>query len=297
MKILIAGGTGLIGNKLSAALAAAGHTITVLSRKGGKNAHENLRHLTWNGKEIPDALVGPQDAVINLAGAGIADKRWTIDYKKLLEESRLNATRACLAFIQRQNPPPSVFINASAVGYYGVKNARAVTETDPAGNDFLGKLCAKWEAAAQGLSIRTVIPRLGIVMAKEGGAFPRLLSPFKYYAGGYVGSGTQGFPWVHIDDAVGALIFALENENVSGPINIAAPDFLTNRQFATLVGKILHLPSGISIPAFIVKAMMGESSVILLDGQFVRSDKIRSLGYEFKFPTGDAAIRDLLVHP
>lgn len=294
MKLLITGGTGLVGTRLVEELVGVGHDVTVLSRKGGKSNHPNLRQQIWNGNEINASVVGPVDGIINLAGAGIADHRWTNDYKKKIETSRIQATKACVNYIQALTEKPKVFINASAVGYYGVKHTKPVTEDSPPGDDFLARTCIKWEATAQGTGIRTVIPRLGVVLAKEGGAFPKLLAPFKLYAGGYIGSGLQGFPWVHIDDVIRAFKFILEHESLVGPINIAAPELLNNRQFGVIVGKITNTPSGMAVPALAVKMMLGESSIIVLEGQFVLANKIINAGFDFKFPKAEMAVRDLI---
>jgi uncharacterized protein (TIGR01777 family) len=238
------------------------------------------------------------DAVINLAGCGLADQKWTPEYKKLILSSRVNSTRACVEYIRehetRFGTKPEVFLSASAIGYYGTHRSEPVTETDGPGNDFLSRVGVEWEAAAQGAGIRTVILRTGVVLAQEGGAFPRLLKPFKFYAGGYVGCGKQGFPWIHIDDVVGMMFWALENPNVEGPINLTAPDLHTNRSLARVLGALIGKPSGLSVPVFVVRTLMGESAVIIVEGQLVRPQKALDLGYEFKYPDARSALRDLL---
>ena len=292
-RVLMTGGTGLIGNRQHELLTTEGYLTTILTRPARQATHPQHQYVQWDGRHI-DPDLGPQGTVINLAGAGIADHRWTPSYKKLILESRVNATRACAQWIGSQAIKPRVFLSASAVGFYPTNTAKALTEDSPPGTDFLARTGIAWEAAAQGAGIRTVLLRTGVVFAPEGGAFPRLLTPFKFYAGGYVGTGNQPFPWVHIEDVVGLFRFALENEQVSGPLNVVAPDLKTNKQVAHAVGRLIGKPSGLPVPAFAVKAIMGESATILLDGQRVEPKRATDWGYVFTFPKLDSALQHLL---
>lgn len=292
-RALITGGTGLIGNRLLQLLTTQEYLTTILTRADRQPTHPLHRYAQWDGRQIPPDL-GPHGVVINLAGAGIADHRWTAAYKKQIIDSRVQSARACVEWIKAQAVKPRVFLSASAVGYYGVNNPKPATEDAPAGSDFLGRVGVAWEGAAEGAGVRTVKLRLGVVFAPEGGAFPRLLAPFKFYAGGYVGDGSQAFPWVHVEDVVGLFRFALENEAVSGPLNVVAPELRTNKQLAHTVGRLIGKPAGLSVPAFVIKTVMGESSTILLDGQRVEPKKALALGYVFTFSKLEPAVRHLL---
>lgn len=297
MHILITGGTGLVGGHLVPALLQAGHNLTLLSRRPRASDKPHTAYRSWNGKQIP-ADLPHVDAVINLAGAGIADHRWTPEFKQEILSSRVHATEACVRFIQQQAQKPVVFLSASAVGYYGsdhgLPRAKVYTEQDPPGKDFLGSVGSAWEQAASGAGIRTVIPRLGVVLAREGGAFPKLLAPFKLYAGGHIGTGKQGFPWVHIDDVVGALLFLLGNAEVKGPVNLVAPEIHTNHSFAQTLGKVLHKPAGLPVPGFVLRLMLGESASLVTEGQKVSSEKLQALGYTYLYAEAEKAISSLV---
>lgn len=288
----------MIGPKFCAAALQKGWELTLTTRNVPKNPVQGVKYIVWNAETIDAEAAGPADVVVNLAGCGIADQKWTPEYKKLILSSRLNSTRACVEYIREHESRfgcrPQVFLSASAIGYYGTHRNTPVIESDGPGNDFLSKVGVEWEAAAQGTGVRTVIMRTGVVLAKEGGAFPRLLKPFKFYAGGYVGCGKQGFPWVHIDDVVGMMIWAIENPAVEGPLNITAPDMHTNRSIARTLGRLIGKPSGLSVPAFVVKSLMGESAVLIVEGQLVKPQKALDLGYTFKFPDAKSALSNLL---
>lgn len=292
MNILLAGATGLIGKRLVAELARRGHTLHILSRS--QRPGEGTTHYhRWDGVTFDHAAIGPVDAVINLAGAGIADHKWTPAFKKEILDSRINSTRALVQYIQAQEQKPRVLLQAAAVGYYGTDAKKVFEETDGPGKDFLSRVCAPWEAEARAAGIRTVWLRTGIVLAPEGGAFPKLLAPFKFYAGGYLGDGKQPFPWIHIDDMIGVYLFCLENERVEGPLNVAAPEQMTNRGFARVLGRVVGRPSGLPVPAFAIRAMLGEQALLVLEGQYVKVDKLLGLGYSFRYPQAEAAVREI----
>jgi hypothetical protein len=294
MKILITGGTGLLGTHLQSYFAAQEHEVLVLSRKDRRHLNTNyITYHEWDGKQI-DAELGPVDVVINLAGAGIADKKWTASYKQEILNSRINATKACTEFIQAQSDKPQVFISVSAVGYYGTEQKKKLTEADGPGHDFLAKTSVKWEKASHGTGVRTVNPRIGIVMAKDGGAFPRLLKPFKFYAGAWLGNGHQPFPWIHIDDVCRLMDFVIHNEQIEGPVNFAAPNFQTNKSFAKMLGQKIGIPVMMGIPEFMVKTMLGERAIILTEGQYVLPKKAQDHGFQFKYPKASEALDDLL---
>ena len=294
MRILITGGTGLIGKHLVPSLLQDGHQVVVLSRQGRAADHPALQYLAWDGRHIDAATVGTADAIINLAGAGIADHKWTAAYKQTIIDSRVQATRAVVAFIRQQAQPPQVLLQSSAVGYYGTHPTKVFSEADGPGKDFLAKSCTPWEAEAQDAGIRTVWVRTGIVLAKEGGAFPKLLQPFKFYAGGYLGDGKQPFPWIHMQDIVNIYRFALTNPAVSGPLNAVAPEQMTNRDFAKVLGKLLGKPSGLPVPAFAIRTMLGEQAVLVLEGQHVSCQKLQALGYTFAYSHAPDAVASLV---
>lgn len=294
MRILITGGAGLIGTELVAAYAKEGNEIVTLSRSDRAGRHSTETFVQWDGKSIDYEAAGPADVVFNLAGAGIADHRWTRSFKKEILESRLNAASAVNEYIRQCEPKPRVLVSASAVGYYGTNQKKPVDEKAPAGKDFLAQTCVKWEEAARDAGIRTVFTRTGVVLSRKGGAFPRLLTPFQFYAGGYPGDGKQGFPWIHIEDVVGLMRFAAENEKVVGPLNLAAPEYRNFKQFARDVGERIDKPSGLPIPAIAIKAMMGESAMLILEGQLVNPKKALDLGYKFKYATAREALDELM---
>lgn len=293
MHVLITGGSGLVGSYLTPHLLSQNYEVTILSRSARTSGHSKQRFIRWDGKSIP-AEVGAVDVVINLAGVGVMDDRWTESYKKQILESRINSTSACVKFIQNASTKPQLFISPSAVGFYGTKHTTPVDETAPVGKDFLGITCQKWEEAAKGAGIRTVIARIGLILAAKGGAFPRLLKPFKYYAGGYLGDGKQGFPWIHMDDIVGIFQFFINHPEIEGVVNLTAPELMTNKDFSKIIGKLVGKPAGISVPPFVVKTMLGESSAVLLEGQFVTPKRLLDAGYPFKYPQAEPAVRDLL---
>jgi uncharacterized protein len=293
MHILITGGTGLIGTHLVPSLLAASHEVTVLTRAARPTQLAGLRFVAWDGKRIPDE-VGNVDAIINLAGAGIADGRWTPEHKRLILESRIDATSACVRFIRGLTRAPEVFISGSAVGFYGTARTEPVDESSGPGHDFLSLTSRKWEAAAADAGIRTVILRTGVVLANEGGAYPKLLAPFKVYAGGYIGDGKQGFPWIHVTDVIGLIEFALATPTLSGPINLTAPELLTNAEFGSILGRVMGRPSGLPVPAFVIKALLGESALLVLEGQRVRPRVAEQAGYRFVYPKAELALKQLL---
>ncbi|NOZ69543.1 MAG: TIGR01777 family protein, partial [Deferribacteres bacterium] len=253
---------------------------------------------TWNPPElIPPDTVSGFDAVVNLAGEPVAPGRWTSERKKRILSSRINTTRALVQSMQQAQKRPRVLVSASAVGYYGPHNDEYVTEETPPGSDFLADVCVKWEAEAfraEALNIRVVTVRLGAVLGADGGALPRMVLPFKLFLGGPIGSGRQWFSWIHIDDVAGIIRFALENNAVSGPVNATAPTPVTNRDFSSALGRALHRPSCLPVPAFMVRLIFGEMGEMLLTGQRVLPDKALKAGYRFKYADLDDALKAIL---
>lgn len=302
MRIIITGGTGLIGRPLSQALVSEGHEVIVLSRQPEKvkNASAGVKVQKWDGKSAEGwgQLADGAGAIINLAGAGIADERWSAARKQLIRQSRIEAGRAVMEAIAAASAKPGVLIQASAVGYYGVQSGDAqLTESASPGGDFLSKVCFDWEASTAPvtkLGVRRVVIRTGVVLSNEGGAFPKQVMPFKFFAGGPVGSGRQWYPWIHIEDQVRAIQFLIANDKASGAFNLTAPNPVTNKEFGQIVGEVLGKPAFMPAPGFAMKTAFGEMSIILLEGQRAIPQKLLDLGFKFKYETAQAALRALL---
>lgn len=302
MRIIITGGTGLIGRSLSQALANEGNEVIVLSRQPEKVkiVPAGVEVQKWDGKSAAGwgQLADGAGAIINLAGAGIADNRWSSARKRLLRQSRIDAGKAVMEAITAAGARPDVLIQASAVGYYGAQSGDAqLTESAPPGNDFLSKLCFDWEASTTPVSrlgVRRAVIRTGVVLCNEGGAFPKQLIPFKFFAGGPVGSGKQWYPWIHIDDQVRAIRFLIDNPKANGPFNLTAPNPVTNKEFGLTVGEVLGRPAFMSAPSFAMKSVFGEMSLMLLEGQRTIPQKLLELGFKFKYETIQIALRALL---
>ncbi len=294
MDILIAGGTGLIGRKLAQQLILKGNRVFILSRKELHNSGEMLKFIQWNGKEIPETSY-QFDVLINLTGEGVMDKSWTLERKKQIIESRTSSTFAFVDYINSAKKKPEVFINASAVGYYGERGDEVLTEESPLGKGFLAEVSDQWEKAASFSSIRTVLLRTGIVLANEGGFFKEIMRSYGFGFASWFGTGKQGFPWIHIDDEIGLILFAIENEKVNGAINLSAPELLSNKEF---IKKLCNVPGkriAVSAPSFALEIALGERAQVLLVSQFVKPEKALVLGYKFKFPDAESAIKNLLI--
>jgi len=298
MNIVVSGGTGFIGNALLKRLVESGHRVTLLTRNPDAVKHPPGGRVDverWDGKTAGSwaQCVDGADAVMNMAGEPIAAKRWTDTQKTRILNSRLDATRAIVAAIQKAEQKPSVLVNASAVGYYGHVESGDVTESHPKGVDFLADTCARWEeevTKAEPLGVRVVRLRTGIVLEKDGGALKKMLLPFKLFVGGSLGSGHQWFPWVHRDDVVGIILFVLEHADLSGPVNVAAPEPVTMKQFCKALGAVMGRPSWAPVPAFVLRVTLGEMSDMLLTGQRVVPQKLQEAGYSFRYPRLDEAL-------
>jgi uncharacterized protein len=304
MKILCTGSTGFVGAGLIPALRKKGHSVVLLSRRreGGKSADPDLRSVTWNGRDTGAWAreVDGADAVVNFAGEPLDRKRWTKEQKQRIVDSRVNATRAVVRAIREASGKPEVLINASGVGFYGDTGDALVTEESPPGKDFLAETCVRWEEeawAAETCGVRTVVLRSGPALDREGGALPKLVTPFKLYGGGPLGSGKQWFPWVHRDDLVSVILTALDNRSYSGPINVAAPESVTNKQFCKALGKVLHRPCWFPVPKATLTVALGEMSEMVLTGQHIVPAKLKKLGYAFLYPKLEPALNEILGKP
>lgn len=300
MRVVITGGTGLIGRALSASLAADGHEVIVPSRSPQRALAfpDGVRVVRWDARTAQGwgELVDGADAIVNLAGQNIFG-RWTAEYKRRIRESRLEAGQAVVEAVEQAKTKPKVVVQASGVGYYGPRGDEIVTEDASAGEGYLGRTAVAWEgstAPVEGLGVQRAIARIGIVLSTKGGALPKMLLPFRLFVGGRLGDGSQWFPWIHIADAVRALRFLMENDRAQGPFNLAAPNPLTNAQFTRALGRVLGRPSFLRVPSFAVRLVFGEMSTLVLDGQRAVPRHLEELGFDFRFPQIEAALEDLL---
>jgi uncharacterized protein (TIGR01777 family) len=305
MRVIITGGTGLIGRSLANSLAKDGHEVIVLSRNKNKTSGlaSGVRLEQWDGSSAAGwgALADGAGAIVNLAGASIAGEdflpaRWTVAYKKRIRDSRVNAGRAVVEAVKAAKVKPGVIVQSSAVGYYGTHADEEITEDSPAGTDFLADVCKEWEASTQAvedLGVRRVIIRTGIVLSSKGGALPRQALPFKLFAGGPLGSGKQQYPWIHIDDEIAAIRFLMENTNARGVYNLSAPHVVTNAEFSKALGKVLGRPSFLPAPGFAFQIGFGEVAILLLEGQRALPKRLLAEGYPFHFAEPELALRDL----
>ncbi len=301
MKVVLAGGTGFIGSALIDALLKRGDKVVLLTRDPAAALHRwdaKVDARLWNGRDPGPWVMtlDGADAVINLAGESVAGGRWTPERKLALIRSRVDSTRDLIAGIKTAQERPLVLVNASAVGYYGTDPLGECAEDAPRGSDFLAALCGQWERDARDaekLEVRVVMTRFGVVLGKDGGALAKMLPPFKLGLGGPLGSGRQPFPWVHIDDVVGAILFAVDDARLAGPVNVVAPDAKTNAEFTKALGRALHRPAFLPAPGFALRLALGEMASMLLGGQRAVPKKLLERGYKFRHPSLDEALAAL----
>ena len=305
MKILISGSSGLVGTALLDSLRHQGHDPTRLLRAGSElpkqktGSSPNPPQVFWNPQSgILNSRAERVDAIIHLAGASIAGHRWTPAWKRELRDSRVAATRQLIASLRQLQRPPQVFIAASAIGFYGNRGDEELSESSPPGTDFLAHLTADWEAEsarAAELGARVVILRFGVILAKHGGALPRMALPFRLGAGGKIGSGRQWISWITLEDVVSIVRFALETNLISGTANAVSPCPVRNAEFAATLGRVLHRPAIFPTPAFVLRFALGEvADSLLLASQKVSPTKLQKLGYRFLYPELEPALEAVL---
>ncbi len=308
MRIIITGGSGMIGRALVANLAADGHAVIVLSRRPEDRRTRlpaSVQVEPWDGKTAAGwgPLADGADAIVNLAGHSIGGEgfpppRWTPALKQRILHSRIEAGNAVVEAVRAASQKPRMLLQMSGIDYYGPgDNATPFTESSPAGSSFLAGVVVAWEKATEAveaLGVRRVVARTGPVLSMEGGAFPRLLIPFRLFAGGPLGNGRQPFSWIHIEDQVRAMRFLIENEQARGIYNLTAPHPLTNGELAKIVGRVMGRPSFVPAPAFALRLALGEVSTLVLDGQRVLPQRLLEAGFTFQYPDAELAVRALL---
>lgn len=300
-RVVITGGTGLIGRALATELADAGYEVVVLSRNPptALPPASRIQVARWDGQTAQgwEHLADGAYAIVNLAGENIAGGRWTPARKRRIRESRLATGAAVVEAVAAAHHKPHLVVQASGVGYYGPHGDEKVTEESPPGTDFLGRLATEWEGATapvEEMGVRRVVVRTGVVLSAEGGALPRLMLPFRFFVGGPLGNGRQWVPWIHIADEVRAIRFLMENPDARGAYNLVAPNPVSNAQLARTLGRVLGRPAWLPVPAVALRLLLGEMSSVLLTGQRAVPRRLLEAGFGFHFPNLEDALADLL---
>ena len=298
MNITITGGTGFIGRRLVRRLLAEGHSIHLLVRHANTGFGPDVQCSIWNAytmEPAPESLA-EADAVIHLAGETVS-QRWTPAAKRSIRDSRVDGTRLLVEAMSRLARRPSVLVCASAVGFYGSRGDDILTESAPAGEGFLAELCQSWEGTAdlaQKFGVRVVKLRSGMVLGKEGGALAQMLTPFQWGLGGPLALGTQWVPWIHIEDLVELVLFALRKDGFKGPVNATSPNPVTNAELTNALSAVLHRPAVLTIPTFALHVLYGEMAEVLLGSQRAIPEAALKAGFEFRYPTLRLALQNLL---
>ncbi len=306
MRIVITGGSGLMGRALAEELTQKGYEVVALSRSPQKvkGLPKGAQAVGWDGRTAQGWAHHADGAyaIINLAGANLAGTnpfqlRWTKKRKQAILESRVNAGKAVMEAIRAAKQKPKVLLQFSAVGYYGTKQSGPVTEETPPGDDFLANVCKEWEAStedAEAFGIRRAVLRTGIVMAHGAPSYELLRLPFRLFVGGRMGHGRQVYPWIHIHDSVQAIRFILENDRAHGIFNLCAPNPATNAEFARTFGRIMRRPAFFPVPAFLMRLALGEVTIVVLEGQRALPRRLQDIGFQFQYPQLEAALRSLM---
>lgn len=296
MHVLISGGTGFIGSYLTRTLIQRGDEVTIITRNpSGRTSIFGERYAGWD--DTLDESVSSADVVVNMAGKNLFESRWTPEVRSEILRSRVDTTTRLAEVMARAKRKPAVFISFSATGYYGSRGEEPLNEQSAPGSDFLAEVCIQWEGAAKpaiDAGIRTVFPRVGIVQQADDGALAKMLLPFRLFIGGPLGDGSQYYPWIHMDDVVGLLLHAMETPELSGPLNVAAPEHGTMGEFAKALGRVLHRPSLFPVPGFALRLVVGEASEAIMASTRIVPGKAIQTGYRFRFTDSKDALRDIL---
>jgi uncharacterized protein (TIGR01777 family) len=301
-RVIVTGATGLIGRSLVQALLRHGYAPVLFSRRpdvARRSLPGAAAHVAWTpglAGAWSSAIDGAY-AVVSLAGAPLFPRRWTAAYKREILDSRVTGTQGLVRAIAHARVKPRVLLSASGIGYYGFRDATPLAESAPPGDDFLARLCVQWEVAAreaEPLGVRVVPLRIGIVLARQGGALIPLVLPMRCFVGGPILPGDQWVSWIHLDDLIGAMLLALEDDRADGPINVVAPDARTNRDFSATLGRAISRPSWLPVPGFALRLALGEFAETLTTGQRVLPAQLSALGYAFQYPLLDSALSHLL---
>jgi uncharacterized protein len=295
-RILLTGGTGFVGSRLTGHLVARGYEVTIASRSPddhakGRGARTGVRFVPY----LPD--LARFQGVVHLAGEPIFGQRWNDEVKQRIRASRVEGTRQLVEALAKASPRPGVLVSSSAIGYYGDRGDELLTEASRPGDDFLARVCQEWEAEAlkaQELGVRTVCMRTGVVLGKLGGALKQMLPFFKWGVGGPIGLGGQKMSWIHIRDIADMYVHAIETDGLQGPLNGVAPGVVTNRQFSTALGRALHRPALLPVPPFALRLRFGEVAGLLTASQRVSCEKAQAAGYQFHYPDVDSALREAM---
>ncbi|MFD2611510.1 TIGR01777 family oxidoreductase [Paenibacillus gansuensis] len=295
MKIVLTGGTGFIGRHVSEFFVNRGDEVIIITRKAPDNAKKGITYVEWDKISKQKPLMERTDAVINLAGATI-NQRWSKQGKERILQSRLKSTSQLAALLSELEQVPKVVINASAIATYGTSVSDTYIESSPTRvTDFLADVVQQWEQAADQIPCERLVKlRLGLVLGKDGGALGKIVLPYRLAAGGRIGSGKQWYSWIHIDDLVALLDYCITHDNLRGPVNATAPSPVTNDEFGRTVAQILRKPHWLPVPSFALKLMLGEMSMLVLEGQRVLPAKAQQSGFHFKYPKLKAALTNLL---
>jgi uncharacterized protein (TIGR01777 family) len=301
MRVVITGGTGLIGRALAESLITDGHDVIILSRnpERARKIPQKASSLKWEikGDDSWYPSIEGAHAIVNLAGANISSHRWSAEYKKKILNSRVNAGHAIVQAVEAAKKKPRVLIQASGIGYYGDHGDREINEEIPAGNGFLAQVALKWEPSTEGverMGVRRAVIRTGMVLSNRGGALPLMQIPYRFFIGGPLGSGIQWWPWIHIVDEVRAIRFLIESKNGRGPYNLVAPGVVANGEFSRIVGRTIGRPSYFRVPEFALRTLLGEKASVVLLSQRAIPERLLGEGFKFSFETAEDALKDLL---